>query len=554
MYFDRDILLLLYQITSLLNMVKILIIYLLLFFSPTLYAQNDSLQKQYNTIETLFEKKDSLVKVKQLYMLQLKDSLQLFQKQKNYENEYRILSDITKEYESFVYDSAYHYGSKTIKLAYRLGDQQKIAEAKTNLSLILLLKGLFKETIDTLQAINPTVLDRQGKIDFYSVSYRAYYDMSNSRWGDYHELYRKKGHEYCEKLFAIADPDSYAYSLGKALNSLAKNKSHDAIYFYSKMLRELDLDDHQKAIAYCGLEISNWRLKKIAEAKYYGTQAVISDLKSITKETVAAKVLAEILFEEGNIELASKYIKEADEDAKFYGSNVRKLEIAYVQPFIEKAMLLKVEKEKNRMFYIAIVIFALALLLILFSFIIYRQLGELRKARREILDKNRDLEVVNTMLREVSRIKEEYVGYYFSFSSMILEKMEGMKKTISRQLLTKQYEGIEGELKKYNAKKERKLLFEDFDRIFLKLFPDFVNRFNALFEKENQIEPKDEKSLTTDLRIFALIRLGITDNEKIAHILNFSVNTIYTYKTRIKNKSIVSNEEFEEKIMNIKSV
>lgn len=98
------------------------------------------------------------------------------------------------------------------------------------------------------------------------------------------------------------------------------------------------------------------------------------------------------------------------------------------------------------------------------------------------------------------------------------------------------------------------MLFEDFDRIFLKLFPDFVKRFNLLFEESERIILKDSHCLNTDLRIFALIRLGVNDNEKIASILNFSVNTIYTYKTKIKNRSLISNDEFEAKIMEIKSV
>ena len=120
--------------------------------------------------------------------------------------------------------------------------------------------------------------------------------------------------------------------------------------------------------------------------------------------------------------------------------------------------------------------------------------------------------------------------------------------------MTKQYDAIEMELKNYNSKKERQRLFEDFDRIFLKLFPDFVNRFNQLFDSKNQIVLKESQSMNTDLRIFALIRLGISDNEKIASILNFSVNTIYTYKTKIKNRSLISNDDFEDEIMAIKSV
>ena len=191
---------------------------------------------------------------------------------------------------------------------------------------------------------------------------------------------------------------------------------------------------------------------------------------------------------------------------------------------------------------------------LIFSLVILRQLKKLREARNEIESSNENLTRVNELLREASQIKEEYIGYYFNFSSQYIDKLEDFKKSISRQLITKSYDNIELELKKYNSKKERKSLFEDFDRIFLKLFPDFVSRFNQLFDEKDRIYLKEDLCLNTDLRIFALIRIGVADSEKIASILNLSVNTIYTYKTKIRNRSIYPNEAFDLRVMAIKSV
>jgi DNA-binding NarL/FixJ family response regulator len=80
-------------------------------------------------------------------------------------------------------------------------------------------------------------------------------------------------------------------------------------------------------------------------------------------------------------------------------------------------------------------------------------------------------------------------------------------------------------------------LYFSFDKVFLKLFPDFVTFFNSLFDERDRIVLKEGQLLNTELRIFALIRMGISDTEKIAKILNYSVNTIYAYKTRVKSKS-----------------
>ena len=108
-------------------------------------------------------------------------------------------------------------------------------------------------------------------------------------------------------------------------------------------------------------------------------------------------------------------------------------------------------------------------------------------------------------------------------------------------------------MKSVNLKKEREALYLSFDKIFLRLFPNFIPEFNAYFREEDKIIPKDKDSLNIELRIFALIRLGIHDHDQIARILEYSVNTIYTYKTRVKNRSVLPNEEFESKIMAIKA-
>ncbi|MFA9370695.1 MAG: DUF6377 domain-containing protein [Labilibaculum antarcticum] len=524
------------------------------FISLNSFGQNDSLAFQFAEANRYLEGKDSIVQVKKNKIALLTDS----QKHSNFEDrkneEYKLLVKLTQEYKYFVYDSAFHYGNLALKTAYCLKDASKIAETKSNISLILLLRGLYKETIDSIQTIDPMALDQKKRIDFYSVAYRAYYDLSNSRWGYYAPKYREIGNSYVNKIVEEGDPDSFDYILALALKSQNNSASYDVRKYCTSLLNKKDLTPHQIAITNCILGISYLKLQDKEKAKYHLCKAVVGDIQSTTKETLAARVLAELLFHDGDLEKANRFISEAKKDAEFYGSNARQLEISYIQPDIEAAVLKEVEKEKDLVFTVSIIISIFTLLLITFAIIIYRQVSELKRARKEILESNTNLRKLNETLREVSKIKEEYVGYYFNFSSQFIEKLEGMKKAISRQLITKQYDAIEQELKNYNSKKERENLFEDFDRIFLKLFPDFVNRFNLLFEEKDSLILKDSQCLNTDLRIFALIRLGINDNEKIASILNFSVNTIYTYKTKIRNRSTFPNEVFDDKIMEIKSV
>jgi hypothetical protein len=161
---------------------------------------------------------------------------------------------------------------------------------------------------------------------------------------------------------------------------------------------------------------------------------------------------------------------------------------------------------------------------------------------------------VNSKLLEANKIKEEYIGYFFTITSVFIQKIDRWKKVIELKLADRKFEDIRLIVNNINIHNEKEELLKSFDKAFLKLFPHFVEEFNALFSEEDQIALHDEQLLTTDLRIYALIRLGIRDNEKIAEILEYSIKSIYAYKTKIRNRSKVSKEEFDKKIMSIKSL
>jgi hypothetical protein len=154
-------------------------------------------------------------------------------------------------------------------------------------------------------------------------------------------------------------------------------------------------------------------------------------------------------------------------------------------------------------------------------------------------------------LQEANRIKEEYIRYFFNVNAEYLCKIEAFKRAVEMKLLTKRPDDIKSILTEINVRGEREKLYSSFDMFFLKLFPCFVMAFNSFFRDEDKIILKEGQLLNTELRIFALMRMGISDAEKIARILNYSVSTVYNYKARLKNRSVVPNDEFEKKIMAI---
>jgi DNA-binding CsgD family transcriptional regulator len=213
-----------------------------------------------------------------------------------------------------------------------------------------------------------------------------------------------------------------------------------------------------------------------------------------------------------------------------------------------------VESRKNTLLVYASGITLLSALMVVFGIIVYKQNRKLQAAKQVISDSNEKLVETNHQLVDSNKIKEEYVTYYFNTTAEYISRLEHLKKTMEMKLLTKKPEELRFVAESINIKKERDELYHNFDKVFLKLFPDFVTVFQSLFKEEDKIHLKEGQLLNTELRIFALMRMGINDNEKISKILDYSVTTIYTYKTRIRSKSTVPNDEFDKRIMGIRTI
>ena len=237
----------------------------------------------------------------------------------------------------------------------------------------------------------------------------------------------------------------------------------------------------------------------------------------------------------------------------YYGARQRKVEIGSLLPVIAAKKLNTSEEQRKLWFTYATVVTILSVLVFVFVIVIVRQLKKLKAAELRITEANNSLREINHTLREANAIKEEYIGYYFNINSEYLNKIEEFKQAVDHKLVNRKYEDIKYIVNNIDLKREREALYFSFDKVFLKLFPDFVTIFNSFFEEKDRITLKENQLLNTELRIFALIRMGISDTEKIAKILNYSVNTIYAYKTRVKSKSRVPNEAFETRIMEIKT-
>ena len=323
-----------------------------------------------------------------------------------------------------------------------------------------------------------------------------------------------------------------------------ENQNKKAESYYRQVINNPKFSYHQRAMA--AHDLSN--LSEPAEQVKLITLAAIYDIRSSTKETLAMFTLGRIFFEQGKLSDAELLLNEAAAQANFYGNKLHSVEIS-------ATLTLVAGKKLNRL--LTQMIFLLILAIIgtgVLSVIVYRRLKEVRLREIIVKERNEHLDKINKKLSEDASIKEAYIGYFFKVISGYILRLERIKRQTERGLKMKNEKELLQMASDIDIKRERNTLFFTFDSIFLKLFPNFINAFNSLLRPEDQIWPKRHEVLNTNLRIFALMRLGIKDNKTIAAILENTISTIYTYKVRIKAKALIPADEFEKTIMEINFV
>jgi hypothetical protein len=515
---------------------------------------NGSDEAVYAQLDSLLDQKPELVKQKQKRIASLDRMLKDSEIRKDIANQFQFCTKLFEEYKSFQYDSAYKYTTRMLSTAYLLNDHAKINNAKVNVSFIFLSAGMFKEALDTLNTVDPMALLVPERINLYRVFSRTYFDLSDfSQNQQYNQAYNTMGNEYLEKALALSEKASAEFLFLKAWKYMRVRNIELAIKTYQKLLLYYNLTEHEYAIVTSSLSFMYMLDNDQAKHKEFLIKAAIADIRGCVFETVALRNLAEIIYKENDFERAYRYIKIANDDAYAYGAKFRQVQVAYLLPMIEAANMNEQDSKKRNLIIITLFATLVSVLIFILYFIVYRNNVKLKLAKASLVESHNNLQELNNTLLDANKIKEEYIGHFFKTISEYIDKLDKIKNSIDRKITQKRTDQIQDITKQINLKAEREELYGSFDQIFLKIFPDFVTKFNTFFREEEKYVIEENAPLPPELRIFALIRLGITDNEKIAQFLGYSINTIYTYKTRLKNKTIIPNEKLEARVMEIKA-
>ena len=367
-----------------------------------------------------------------------------------------------------------------------LHDPIKVAYGKVKLGFIQLSSGMFKETFESLKTINAKILPDSIKKEYYFLRARTYYDLADFDSDDYYSpIYNAKAAIYIDSATTLCNSNSFDFIYYKGLRDLKTGNKIQSILNLKSLINTYKLSNHEFAITASTLSDIYVKSNQPDSAISLLILAAIADVRSSTKETAAILNLAQLLQKRGEIKSAYYYIKQAMDDALFYGARQRKMQIGAILPVIAGERIDYVEEQKQALFLYSSLLTLLSILVVLFAIISYKQLQKLKIADKLIMAANQNLQKINTSLIEATTIKEEYIGYYFNLISEYINKLDKFKRSVDNKLTSKKYEDIRVLISNINLAKEREELFLNFDkagcqlaRILFELQPAMISFFN----------------------------------------------------------------------------
>ena len=540
----------------------------LLFFSCHSAFAGESLDSLLNVLDKTIKEADTYVQIKENKLHELKKEAR---KTPPFSVErYHLNNDIYLEYKAYSSDSALHYLNENMLLARQLNDKERELKIQLELSYLLSSIGMYMEAADILNLIDRQTLPSSLLGYYYTCYEHVYFEAgaAQPRYKMFASRYAKLSHAYRDSMQVTLDPSSATYLWLRETQLREAGKYDEALEFSDRRLAEASFGTPQYAlVAYQRFRLFESMGKK-DEHLYYLVLSAISDVRSAIKEQSSLMVLAQELNSKGDLKRAYDYINFSWEISQFYKTRLRSW--MNITPLsMINGNYQDIIKQQNRELLIYITCVALlALLLVIALIYIYRQMKALSIAKKGLQEVNERLFSLNEELEEVNRhlrstnlelsesnlIKEAYIARFFKLCSVYVDRLQAYRKLVNKKL----QRGQVAELLKMThlsndiVTVEVQELYANFDSAFLHLFPNFVESLNALLLPEEQIVLKPDELLNTELRIFALIRLGIKDSSQIAELLHYSVNTIYNYRSRVKTKARVSRDDFEDLVAKIR--
>ncbi len=458
---------------------------------------------------------------------------------KNQENKFKALFDLGKEYETFISDSALFYYDKALNAAKSINDSINLTLSHLGKVKCYAILGYFKEGVTELEKVEKNGIQEEILTEWLDTNRQLYAYMATYAYEnkDLFNYYFKLLNQYRELQIETLKPDSPEHKLYLAEHYASNNQITKAKLLFSELIEETPNNNNIYARAAHNMSTIKKTENQEDVAAYYMALAAISDIKCSVKETMAIQDLAIYLYNKGDISRAYNYISSSLADAVFCNARLRTAEVSKIIPLIDGAYKDELDKQRETLILTNLLIGIMFIGLIIIIVVMLRQIEKVKTARQQ--------------LKEANSIKEEYIGHFLDICSIYIDRLDNFSKIVTRKITAGQVEEL---LKMAKSSKftegQHQQFYDNFDATFLHIYPSFIDDFNKLLLPEEHITIKEPGHLNTELRIFAFLRMGVEDSNKIASFLNYSVNTIYAYRNRIKNKA-KNRETFEQDVMKI---
>ncbi len=541
------------------------IAFILLICSSITVHSKTNLDSLYSELDKALELKSTYEKEKLDFINNLKNAF--YNSDNDINNKLSLCNELIAAYQPYNFDSTLAYTERYISLAKKKDDSLILIKGNLKYVYVLAFSGRYTEALDILNNINYNTLPKELKIDYLIIKEQIYSDLFvQATLPEMSTKYYNLVNSFNDTLLSYLNENSNTYL------QIKEKRYRDS----RKLDKCKDINDRRFAMAKMGTR--NYSTVAFERSLIYQLQnqndlekkflilSAISDIKAAVKDNASLTRLALLLYKDGQIDKAYRYIKISFDDANSFNSRIRYIHISGVLPLITSAYQAKSNSQKKTLRNFLILISFLAILLVIALIAIRKQVIKYSKAQKKLENVNNVLKKVNSDLRqtndklrelnkdyqEASQLKEHYIGSFLSICSDYINKLENYRKMVNKSIRDKKITELFNKTKSGQLlEDELKEFYQNFDSIFLNIFPNFVEQFNALLIEENQINLNDPNKLNTELRIFALIRLGITDSSKIASLLRYSVNTIYNYRVKMRNAAKVPRDEFKNYVMRI---
>ena len=469
----------------------------------------------------------------------------------NPEEKFRLYGSLFDAYLHYQADSALHYINCQMQILPALNRPELKDELIISRATVMGVMGMYNEAMEQLAQINPRKLTPKALQSYYQ-TYRACYG-----WIADYTTNREEKRKYIEKTDLYRDsiiqtmPPGINRTIVLTEKYIVTGKADSVLFTLNEALKG-SVDRRQQAYIYFTLSEA-YRMKKDTDKQiYYHALTAIADLEASVREYASLQQLAQLMYRTGDIDRAYKYLSRSMEDAVACNARLRFIEVTQFFPIIDQAYKLKEEKERAVSRAMLISVSILSLFLLVAIFFLYRWMKKLSVMRRDLSIANEQMRLVNQELEETGKIKEVYIARYLDRCVNYLDQLETYRRSLAKLAMASRIDDLFKAIKSEQfIRDERNSFYNEFDKSFLKLFPNFIASFNHLLVEEGRVYPKSDELLTTELRIFALIRLGVVDSNKIAHFLGYSLATIYNYRSRMRNKAAGDKDRFEQDVMNL---